>query len=114
MQFHSNTVFNDSIGDVVISTVGVVIIVILSGKIEHSKVLEFIGQNTLVYYAFQSKFIKVFELLATKIGFNAGNIFVCGSVTILTALFLFVPSVIIKKYFPFLLGRRLPSRSKAM
>lgn len=114
MQFHKNTVVNDSIGDVVISTVGVVLIVILSGKIEHSNVLEFIGQNTLVYYAFQSKFIKVLELLATKIGFSSSNIFVCIGVTILTALLLFVPSVIIKKYFPFLLGQGLPGRRKVV
>lgn len=114
VQFHKNTAVNDSIGDVVISTVGVALIVILSGKIEHCKVLEFIGQNTLVYYAFQSKFIKVFELIATKIGFNADDILVCIGVTVLTALLLCVPSVIVKKYFPFLLGRRLSSRRKAV
>lgn len=67
--------------------------------------LSFIGSCTLLYYAFQSKAISVVELFYSKIGLSyesyVGSIICCFIVIIS----LIIPSVIIKKYFPFLLGK---------
>lgn len=67
--------------------------------------LSFIGSSTLIYYAFQSKAISTVEFLCSKIGVSyesyIGTIACCFIVTIS----LIIPSVIIKKYFSFLLGK---------
>lgn len=67
--------------------------------------LQFIGGNTLVYYAFQSKVINLLNIVGEKIGYYSstysGGIVYC----LLTCLILIVPSYLIKRYTPFMLGR---------
>ena len=69
------------------------------------KFLSFIGINTLVYYAFQSKVISLIQLLCSGIGFDSesytGVIVCCLIVNVI----LMIPAAIIRKYFPFMLGK---------
>ncbi|MCC8015595.1 MAG: hypothetical protein LIO87_10465, partial [Eubacterium sp.] len=66
----------------------------------------FIGQNTLVYYAFQSKGIKMFELIFNMLGFTLDTYLFPMIVTVLVCICLAIPAYIINKWFPFLLGKR--------
>lgn len=67
--------------------------------------LGYIGANTLVYYAFQSKCISLLDIAVSKFGWSsstyAGSIACC----LLACAMLAVPSYLIKRYAPFLLGR---------
>lgn len=69
------------------------------------KSLTYIGQNTLVYYAFQFKAIRLVQIIFSAIGLSIasyiGNILGC----ILVCLILIFPAYIIKRYFPWILGR---------
>lgn len=89
--------FGDSLGDICISAVGICFIIMISKYIHDNKILVFIGQNTLVYYAFQSKVIKVLELFAGKAGVSTTSVF-CGIVvSILTIVALAVPAFVFNK-----------------
>lgn len=85
------------------SLIGISILVILTKHIEHNKILEFIGKNSLVYYAVHAKFIKVINKLFNKIGFvNEYSWVLCCVFTII----ILVPVVlIINRYFSFVLGK---------
>lgn len=67
--------------------------------------LIFIGQNTLIYYAFQSKAIRLFDVVGHLINYDStsylGNIIGMLFVSFV----LVVPTFIINRYFPFILGR---------
>lgn len=67
--------------------------------------LSYIGANTLVYYAFQSKAISLLELVSAEVGFEltsyVGSLVCCFFVCAL----LIIPSYVIKKYVPYMLGR---------
>lgn len=66
--------------------------------------ISFIGQNTLVYYAFQFKAIRLVGLVGERFLSSStyvGNIIHC----ILVSVLLVIPSYVIKNYFPFVLGK---------
>lgn len=91
--------------------IGVVALLVSTVKIEHYSVciiprfIKYIGQNTLVYYAFQFKAIRlveiIFALVGLSIGSYMGNILGC----VLVCMILILPAYIIKRYFPWVLGR---------
>lgn len=64
----------------------------------------FVGANTLVYYAFQSKVIKAVEILLTRIGMMPISQYAASLiVAMLTAMILIIPAYFIRKRMPFLL-----------
>lgn len=67
--------------------------------------LSYIGANTLVYYAFQSKVISLMNGLGDKIAFPEstyiGSIVYC----LLACVILMLPSFLIKRYAPIILGK---------
>ncbi len=67
--------------------------------------LAFIGANTFVYYAFQSKAISVLTVFGDRIGFYSWTYIGCIVYCISVCLVLMIPSYIIKRYAPFMLGR---------
>ena len=92
---------------------GVGLVFVLTVILEHyaAKInlswLQYIGANTLVYYAFQSKVISFFIFLGGRLGFSAqtyvGNIVYC----ILVCALLAIPTYLVKRYTPFMLGKRI-------
>lgn len=75
------------------------------------KAISFIGQNTLVYYAFQFKAIRLIGLVGERI--ISSSIYVGNIVhSILVAIVLVIPSLIINRYFPFMLGRSAYPKKK--
>ncbi|MGN8997723.1 acyltransferase family protein [Phocaeicola vulgatus] len=67
--------------------------------------LWYIGANTLVYYAFQSKVIAFLNILGDKVGLVSFTHIGCVVYCISTCIILMVPSYFIKRYTPFMLGR---------
>lgn len=64
----------------------------------------FVGANTLVYYAFQSKVIKAVEILLTRIGMLPISQYAASLiVAMITAIILIIPAYFIRKRMPFLL-----------
>lgn len=67
--------------------------------------ISYIGANTLVYYAFQSKVISLVQILGAKMGFSyctyIGSVICC----MLICMVLIIPSFFIKRYMPLLLGK---------
>lgn len=94
----------------VTSTLGIMVLVLgaqmLKMNIYLSKILIFIGQNTLVYYAFQSKAIKAVSLVIAKTSIQLNEYVYTLGVMVIVAVGLAVPAIIIKKCFPCLLGKR--------
>lgn len=70
------------------------------------KGLQFVGQNTLIYYALQSKPIRIILGLKTYLGMHGTFYIETFIYSIITSLILAIPAVIINKYFPFLVGKK--------
>lgn len=91
----------------------ITILVVLSKKyFSKSKLLLFIGSNSLFYFAFHGKCFTVLEHIEMKFLFSqfehnaAVDLLVCIVNVILTALLLIVPAILINKYVPFAVGKR--------
>ena len=105
LNYHSMTVF------MMTAFMGVGIVVGISLHLERfqhnllGKYLQFIGKNTLVYYAFQFKAIRLIVLLLSFCGISEGGYGSVWLYTLLVSIVLVVPSWLINKYFPFLIGK---------
>lgn len=65
----------------------------------------FIGQNTLVYYAFQSKAIRLLDVVYVHLPFSMNAYVRSLLYTLFVCSILAVPAIVINRCFPFLLGR---------
>lgn len=81
---------------------GIFFLICLCKKINHPICLKFIGQNTLIYYAFQ---VKCFFVLK-KIFLIQNYIISWFSIYIFSVLLLGIGSIFINHHFPILLGRK--------
>ena len=92
----------------ILSLASIWILVIASKKIGSNKWIEFVGKNTLVYFAFSGKIQSIIEVVTNKyIIYNSSNIYYISVIlTIIISILLGVPSIIINRYFPFILGRK--------
>ena len=70
--------------------------------------ITFIGQNTLIYFAFHGKVQSLLtKIINNLINLNNWNIFIYSIMyVLLEAIILIIPSIIINKYFPWMLGRK--------
>lgn len=109
-------IHNENLGNeaffLISSIIGIAFVVVLCKIIKPIKHIIFIGKNTLVYYAFQSKVIKITYLLIDALNVNKKiSPFI---VTLLVSLILVLPSIIINEYFPFLIGRKYKNKKIPM
>ena len=70
------------------------------------KGLQFVGQNTLIYYALQSKPIRLILGLKAYLGMHGTFYLETIIYSIIVSLILAIPTVIVNKYFPFLVGKK--------
>lgn len=75
------------------------------GKTIYIKCLVFIGQNTFVYYAFQSKVIRLLNVVYEAFHLNINDYIRSLTYAVITCMILAIPAFIITERFPFLLGR---------
>lgn len=104
VQYGKNEVYG-SFGDIIISFLGIIILIWISHKTVESKLLEFVGRNTLIYYAFQSKVIRILGMIFVKINLPINLFWARMLITVLSVGVLIIPAVIIQKWFPFLIGK---------
>lgn len=114
------SVHNAQYGSFIIYTLsaisGIFVLTTLCMNIENNlhlkniiRILEFIGQNTLVYYAFQSKIIKVLNIVAEFLFLPKDAYIFPLVVTVITASVLFIPAFIMNRFFPVLVGKKRKS-----
>lgn len=112
-QYHNFPIFMIS------AIVGTSMIAFLSMLIEKvfgnarlSRWLVFVGQNTLVYYAFQSKVIRLLDVIYNKLSFYMNDYLRNPLYALVCCAILVFPAILINKYFPFLLGRNIECKHK--
>lgn len=95
------------------AALGTVSVIILSKCIEKRyrinravNTLVFIGQNTFVYYAFQSKAIRLLDVINGRLPFTINDYIRNILYAVIVCLILVVPAIIINRWFPFILGRK--------
>lgn len=99
---------------------GIYMCILFSKLATPTKFTSFVGANTLIYYALHVKLLSLIEKIMTNanvlelvknnalIGFLA-----CLVLTIVVAVLLIVPAIIINRWFPFLLGKWYPKKKIA-
>lgn len=70
-----------------------------------SNILVFLGKNTLVYYAFQTKCIRILDLLCMKFGIALSSYIKSPIYSFICCIVLAFPAIIIYRFFPFVLGK---------
>ena len=110
-QYHVFSMF------IISAILGIVTLIVLTIRMEKYssliilKTISFIGQNTLIYYAFQFKAIRLVGLIGERFFSSStyvGNILYC----ILVSVVLVIPSLIINRYFPFCIGKSVGVKQK--
>ena len=100
---------------------GVATIILTAKMIKSNKYFDYVGQNTLIYFAFHGK---VYSLIQTLLKRFLGNIYssilanvalssvfaLCFS--LLISVILIIPAWIINRWLPFLVGRKYPKKEK--
>lgn len=94
---------------VISSIVGIAMLVVGSKILKHNKILCFIGFNSLIFYALQSKCIKISSYILTNV-LNAVDIsltkYLACVLDVVMACILIVPCVyFINRYVPFVVGK---------
>lgn len=79
------------------------------------KIIQYAGSNSLMYFAFHGKPKRLFTVLFTKAGLVTDSMLLNGTLAlaevIVLAYLLMIPCEIIHRFFPFLLGKKEPSKS---
>lgn len=107
------------LANLVTPLLGVMAIVSISKILPANAYLLYVGQNTLLYFAFHGKVFGVIEgilrrffagpysaILANK----ASSIIFAIVLTVIVSIILIIPSYIVNRYFPFILGKRRAPR----
>lgn len=92
------------------SIAGTVSICLLLKRLPTYKIFAFIGQNTLVYFAFHGKVQRIIEVGCQKIHIE-GFIEVL-LILLMQCITLAFASIIINRYFPFLVGKKIKRKEK--
>lgn len=101
------------IDSLVLSIMSLIIGIAISKRyFQNSRFLLFVGANTLFYFAFHGKVYSLLQILAGKMldGISFSQLFllhaiVGGLITFLDALILIIPTLIVNKYFSYILGK---------
>ncbi len=92
---------------------GCLLIIDFSKVIKSNKYFNFVGQNTLLYFALHGKFYSLFQTILKN--FDIYNMILKNTIyssifaiflTVILSLVLILPVYIINRYFPFLIGRK--------
>lgn len=97
------------IDSMIITTIGLVIIISLSKKIgSKSKLILFVGANTLFYFAFHGK---VYSMMFTVIGkkfpalLEIDDILISIFIVIIDAIIMIIPAITVNRFMPKIMGK---------
>lgn len=98
-----------------ISIVGIATLILIAKLIKGNKYINYVGQNTLIYFALHGKMYSIIQILLKKfaVGVYAvvlnsvaiSSVF-CFGMSLILSVILIVPAYIINRWFPFIVGRR--------
>lgn len=95
-----------------ITVVGLILIISLSKKLSQynrfSTLLVFVGANTLFYFAFHGKVYSLLFAMLNKFSpqvMEINEVILSIFIVILDALILIIPTMMINKYTPYILGK---------
>lgn len=96
------------------SFVGILTLIMIAKKIKCNKYINYVGQNTLIYFVLHGKAYSVIQTVLKKVaaGFYtavlnntvASSVF-CLALSLILSVVLIVPAYIINRWFPFIVGR---------
>ncbi len=109
------SLFLDVIYHYLTSIIGCIVIISYCKVIKINKYISFVGQNTLIYFAFHGKLYSLIQTILKKIIPDIyliilNNVFystvfsICFA--ILLSILLIIPTLIINNYFPFIMGKK--------
>ena len=104
----------------VASFVGIFTLIMIAKKIKSNKYINYVGQNTLIYFALHGKAYSVIQTVLKKVavGFYtavlnstvASSIF-CLALSLVLSVILIIPAYIINRWLPFIVGRKATIRN---
>lgn len=96
------------------SIVGIVTLILIAKVIKGNKYIDYVGQNTLIYFALHGKVYSIIQTLLKKIAVDfysvvlnsvvASSVF-CLGLSLALSVILIIPAYIINRWFPFIVGR---------
>ncbi|SDB46788.1 Fucose 4-O-acetylase [Pseudobutyrivibrio sp. YE44] len=104
----------------IISLLGVLLLIMLSKVLKTNNYIEYVGANTLIYFALHGKLYAVVQrVLKCKAGTMYCtclhniyySIIISVLITILLSLILIIPSFIINRWFPWMVGRKAAKKA---
>lgn len=98
----------------ILTVLGLIIVVGISKKYLHnSRLLLFVGANSLFYFAFHGKVYSLLLTMGEKVSYSTFhsenfwvNAVVAFSIVLLDAIILIPPSILVNKYLPQILGKK--------
>lgn len=104
----------DIIYQYLVSIVGIFGLIMMAKVIKSNKYINYVGQNTLIYFALHGKAYSIIQTLFRKFMLNFyamilsstfGSSIFCFILSLFLSVILIVPAYIINRYFPFIVGR---------
>lgn len=96
------------------SFIGIVTLILIAKAVKTNKYVDYVGQNTLIYFALHGKVYSIIQTLLRKFagGFYSAvlnsvalsSVF-CVALSLILSVILIVPAYIINRWFPFIVGR---------
>jgi fucose 4-O-acetylase-like acetyltransferase len=96
------------------SAIGVTLIIMICKRVRTNKYIAYVGGNTLIYFAFHGKLYSVIEHVLRAVSENAyiaclsnviSSSLLAIVITIVMSFVLIIPSYVINRWFPWVLGR---------
>lgn len=97
---------------IALQVTGVMLCIFVSKKLPYNRLLSYIGMNTLIYYGLHGKVESLIETILRKVGIYQGacanvveGIVVGIIIVVIVMIILLIPTWIINRYFPFVVGK---------
>ena len=96
------------------SIVGIVTLILIAKAIKINKYINYVGRNTLIYFALHGKVYSIIQILLKKFAISfysevlnnavVSSVF-CLGLSLALSVILIIPAYIINRCFPFIVGR---------
>lgn len=97
------------------SIVGIATLILIAKVVKANKYINYVGQNTLIYFALHGKAYSIIQTLLKKFAVDfystvlnsvvTSSVF-CLGLSLILSVILIVPAYIINRWFPFIVGRK--------
>ena len=95
--------------------VGIYTLILIAKVVKANKYIKYVGQNTLIYFALHGKVYSTIQILMKKIALGfyekvlSNTVFssvFCLALSLALSVILIIPTYIINRWFPFIVGRK--------